>query len=196
MKRITLPFTAVAALPLAGFASTPVATVSSAEAVTLAGQSVSAPGISSWLVVTGEEIATSTAPATILFRDGSSVALAAESSARLTGTSTQPKLVLISGRLNYKMVPGSKLVLSNSATDNSAADNSAADNSAADNDSGSTGDAGTIAPAPRAASTAAHGLSHGVMIAGLVAAAAAVIVIPVETLTQSAPASLPNLSAR
>jgi hypothetical protein len=186
MNRITLLLTAVAALPLAGFASTPLATVSSAEPVTLAGHSISAPGVSSWPLVTGDEIATSTAPATILFRDGSSVALAAKSSARLTGTSVQPKLVLMAGTLNYKIVPGSKLVLSKSA----------ADNSVADSDSGSGSDAGSIAPASKAPAAAAHGISHGAMIAGILAAAGVVMVIPTAILTQSAPASLPNLSAR
>lgn len=191
MNRITLLLTAVAALPLGSFASAPVATLSSPEPVTLAGRSVSAPGVSSWPLVAGDEIVTATAPATILFRDGSSVALSAKSSARLTGTSTQPKLVLTAGSLNYKIVPGSKLVLSRSA-----ADSSAANDSAGNGDSGSTSDSGSIAPAARPAAAAAHGLSHGAMIAGILAAAGVVMVIPTQNFIQSAPASLPHLSSR
>jgi hypothetical protein len=178
MNRITLLLTAVAAFPLASFGSAPVATVSSTEPVTLAGHSISAPGVSSWPLVTGDEIATSTAPATILFRDGSSVALAAKSSARLTGTSTQPKLVLMVGSLNYKIVPGSHLLLSRSAADN-------------DNGNGSSADSGSIGPPSPTASIPAHGLSHAAIIAGVLAATAAVVVIPVETLTHSSAASLP-----
>jgi hypothetical protein len=169
--------------PPASFGSAPVATVSSTDPVTLAGHSISAPGVSSWPLVTGDEISTSSAPATILFRDGSSVALAAKSSARLTGTSTQPKLVLMVGSLNYKIVPGSHLLLSRSAADN-------------DNDNGSSADSGSIGPTSPAASVPAHGLSHATIIAGVLAATAAVVVIPVETLTHSSPASLPSLSAR
>jgi hypothetical protein len=167
----------------ASFGSAEVATISSTEPVRVAGHSISPPGVSSWPLVTGDEIATSTAPATILFRDGSSVALAAKSSALLTGTSTQPKLVLMVGSLNYKIVPGSHLLLSRSTADN-------------DTGNGSSADSGSIGPSSPAASIPAHGLSHAAIIAGVLAATAAVVVIPVETLTHSSPASLPNLSAR
>lgn len=185
MNRITLLFTAVAAFSLASFASTPVATISSAEPVTLAGHPVSAPGVASWPLVAGDEIATSTAPATILFRDGSSVALAAKSSARLTGTSAQPKLVLVAGTLNYRILPGSKLVLSKSG----------ADDSAIDNDSGSTSDSGSVAAPPRTATIPASGISHAGIIAGVLVAAGTVMIIPTEVLTHSTPAPLPPLSA-
>ena len=181
MNRIPVLFTAFAVFHLASFASAPIATVSSAEPVTLAGHSLSAPGVSAWPLVTGDEITTSTATATILFRDGSSVALAAKSSALLTGTSTQPKLVLIAGSLNYSLVAGSKVALSRS-TDG--------------NDNGSTGDPHSIGKAPNATTTAAAtGISKGAIIAGVLAAAAVVTVIPIETLSHSAPKSLPSVSA-
>ncbi len=182
MNRIPVLFTAFAVFHLASFASAPIATVSSPEPVTLAGHSLSAPGVASWPLVTGDEITTSTAPATILFHDGSSVALAAKSSALLTGTSTQPKLVLIAGSLNYSLVAGSKVALSRS-TDG--------------NDNGSTGDPHSIGKAPTATTTtaAATGISKGAIIAGVLAAAAVVTVIPIETLSHSAPKSLPSVSA-
>jgi hypothetical protein len=181
MNRIPVVLTAFAVFSLASFASAPIATVSSPEPVTLAGHSLSAPGVSSWPVVTGDEITTSTAPAKILFRDGSSVALAAKSSALLTGTSTEPKLVLTAGSLSYSLVAGSKVALSR-PTD--------------DNDNGSTGgDPHSIGKAPTATTTAAaHGVSKGVIIAGVLGAAALVTIIPIETLSHSAPASVPTIS--
>lgn len=184
MHRIPVLLTAFAVFSLASFASAPLATVSSAEPVTLSGHSLSAPGVSSWPLVTGDEITTSTAPATILFRDGSSVALAAKSSALLTGTSTQPKLVLIAGRLNYSLVAGSKVALSRSTADNN------------NNDDGSTGgDPHSIGKAPTATTTAAaQGISKGAIFAGVLGAAALVTVIPVETLAHSAPKSVPSIS--
>ena len=183
MNCIPVLLTAFAVFSLASFASAPIATVSSAEPVTLAGHSLSAPGVSSWPLVTGDEITTSTAPATILFRDGSSVALAAKSSALVTGTSLQPKLVLIAGSLNYSLVAGSKVALSRSTTGN---------------DDGSTGgDPHSIGKAPTATTTAtaaAQGVSKGMIIAGVLGAAALVTVIPIETLSHSAPASVPSIS--
>jgi len=183
MNRITVLLTAAAAFRFVSFASAPVATVSSAEPVTLAGHSVSAPGVSSWPLVTGDEIATSTAPATILFRDGSSVALSARSSARLTGTSTQPKLVLIAGSLNYKIVPGSKLALSRSEAGND-------EGSAVDQDS-----TGSPSGPPSAAATiSAPSISTGSVVAGVLVAAGVTMIIPIQTLTQASPTPLPSLS--
>lgn len=57
----------------------------------------------------GDEIATSDAPAVLYFSDGSSVKLAANSRAKLTGTETWPKLVLLAGSLDYKLILGSSL---------------------------------------------------------------------------------------
>lgn len=91
------------------FAATPVASVSTSESFRLDGRSVSAKGVASWPLVIGDELATGTAPAQISFRDGSSIALAAESSAKISGTSAAPVFVLVSGSLDYNLVKNSKV---------------------------------------------------------------------------------------
>ena len=91
------------------FAATPVASVSTSESFRLDGRSVSAKGVASWPLVVGDELATGAAPAQISFRDGSSIALAAESSARISGTSAAPVFVLVSGSLDYNLVKNSKV---------------------------------------------------------------------------------------
>ena len=111
-SRFTTVLVTFAAL---SFASTPVATVSSSQPFTMAGHAVTSPGISSWPVVVGDEIATADGPAVLNFPDGSSVKLAAGSSARVGGSVAEPKVVLMSGTLDYKLAAGSKLTISNSA---------------------------------------------------------------------------------
>jgi hypothetical protein len=91
------------------FAVTPVASVSTSESFRLDGRSVSAKGVASWPVVVGDELVTDAAPAQISFRDGSSIAQAAESSAKISGTSAAPVFVLVSGSLDYNLVKNSKV---------------------------------------------------------------------------------------
>jgi hypothetical protein len=91
------------------FAATPVASVSTSESFRLDGRSVSVKGVASWPLVVGDELATGAAPAQISFRDGSSIALAAESSAKISGTSAAPVFVLVSGSLDYNLVKNSKV---------------------------------------------------------------------------------------
>jgi hypothetical protein len=102
----------VTALGLFGtvsFAATPVASVSTSQPFTLDGHSVSAKGIDSWPLVVGDEVATSTSPAKISFRDGSSIALAAQSNAKIAGTSAEPVFLLVSGSLDYNLTKNSKV---------------------------------------------------------------------------------------
>lgn len=183
MNRVFVLLAAVPMFCLASFGSTSVATVSSAEPVSLSGHSVSAPGVSSWPLVAGDEIATSTAPATILFQDGSSVALSAKSSARLTGTSFRPKLVLTAGSLNYRLVSGSKVALSRSA--DVEGDASAGGPNSGGSPSGQP--AGAVVAPPQT-------MSHAAAIAGILTAVGVVMVIPTQTLTQSSTSSLPPIS--
>ncbi len=90
------------------FALPPVATITSSGPFTVDGRSPSTASI-----FIGNEIATSTAPATLLFPDGSSVILSPSSSAKLTGSAGQPKLILLGGALDYKIVLGSHLSVTN-----------------------------------------------------------------------------------
>jgi hypothetical protein len=102
----------VTALGLFGsvsFAATPVASVSTSQPFTLDGHSVSAKGVDSWPLVIGDELATSTSPAKISFRDGSSIALAAKSEVKIAGTSAEPVFLLVSGSLDYDLTKNSKV---------------------------------------------------------------------------------------
>jgi hypothetical protein len=98
-------------LPVLAFS--PIATISSAEPFTLDGRAVAVIGITEVPLTVGNEVATSTAPAVLFFADGSSVKLAASSRAKLTGSEAQPKLVLLAGSLDYKVVLGSNLSVTN-----------------------------------------------------------------------------------
>jgi hypothetical protein len=91
------------------FAATPVASVSTSQPFSLDGHSISAKGIASWPLVVGDELATSTAPAQISFHDGSSIALAPKSNARIAGTSAEPVFLLVSGSLDYNLTKNSKV---------------------------------------------------------------------------------------
>jgi len=97
-------------------ASAPIANMTSKQAITLDGHGLAAVGIASWPLVMGDEVATSGAPGIILFNDGSSIQLASRSAIKIVGSSAEPKIVLLSGSLDYKFVSGSKLSVTNSLT--------------------------------------------------------------------------------
>jgi hypothetical protein len=96
-------------LSLPGWAFSPIATVSSPETFTVDGHAVTVSGITAVPLRVGDEVATSIAPAVLIFADGSSVKLAAGSRAKLIGSEALPKLVLLAGSLDYKVVLGSNL---------------------------------------------------------------------------------------
>jgi hypothetical protein len=107
--------TVLAALASLGLAAGPIATVSSSQSFNLSGHAVTVAGITSWPVVAGDDLATAKSPAILYFQDGSSVTLSAGSSAKLGGSAREPKLMLTSGRFDYKLAAGSKLVIANAA---------------------------------------------------------------------------------
>jgi hypothetical protein len=109
----------LAAFTSLSFASTSVATLTSSQAFLLDGHPVTSSGITSWPIVIGDEVATAKSTAILYFRDGSSVKLAAASSVKLSGSPEEPKLVLTSGTLDYKLVAGSKITVANAAGDTS-----------------------------------------------------------------------------
>ncbi len=94
-------------------ALTTIATITCAEPFTVDGRSVTFSGVTAIPLVVGNEVATSAAPAVLFFTDGSSVKLAAGSRAKLIGSPAQPKLVLLDGSLDYKVVLGSNLSVTN-----------------------------------------------------------------------------------
>jgi hypothetical protein len=105
-------FVALASL---GFAAGPLATVSSSQPFKLDGHAVTTAGITAWPVVAGDDLATAKFPAVLYFHDGSSVQLSAQSSVTVNGSAEEPKLILTSGKLDYKLVAGSKIAITNAA---------------------------------------------------------------------------------
>jgi hypothetical protein len=68
--------------------------------------------------VLGDELTSSQNSAVIvLFKDGSRVKLDAASRAKIAGSEEQPKVVLLSGTLDFKLVPKSNLTVTNLASE-------------------------------------------------------------------------------
>jgi hypothetical protein len=102
-------FLFLAAFAFTLFASTPIATVTSTQPFVLDGHPMSSAGVTSWPLIVGDDVASVKSPLVLFFRDGSSVRLAADSRTKLMGTESEPKLILMSGTLDYKLVAGTKL---------------------------------------------------------------------------------------
>ena len=191
MNRSMLLLTVVAGFGLSAMASTPIATIYSPQPLTIDGHAVSAPGISSWPIVIGDEVATSTAPGTILFQDGSSIRLAAKSSARLSGTSAHPKLLLVAGNLDYKLAAGSSLELSNSQP--AAPQDAGAAGQASTPATATTATTGTTATTATAATTVTNVSMAGVL-AGTLVVGGIVAAIPAADAVRATSSNLPPIS--
>ena len=96
-------------LSLPVLANTPIATVTCGDSFVVDGRAVAPSGITAVPLAVGSEVATDHTPAVLFFADGSSVKLAASSRAKIVGSEAQPKLVLLAGSLDYKVVLGSNL---------------------------------------------------------------------------------------
>lgn len=194
MNRSILLTAMVTSLGFACLASTPLATISSPQGFDIDGHHISVPGVSSWPLVIGDQVTTSSAPGTILFQDGSTIKLGAQSCARLAGTITHPKLVLMAGNLDYKLSSGSKLELGSPGmpgTDGPAATGPAATGPAAAGQApGSAAGTGTSAGA---AGTA--GVSTAAVVTGTLVAAGMIAVLPVHNAVATPASSyLPPIS--
>jgi hypothetical protein len=77
------------------------------------GESIAPAGVALWPLLVGNEVSTFAAAAVLFFPDGSSVKLAPASRAKLTGSESRPKLVLLRGSLDYKVVLGSNVSVTN-----------------------------------------------------------------------------------
>jgi hypothetical protein len=110
MRALILSFGLMA---ISTFGATPIATVTSATPFGLDGHFLNAPGVTSFPLVLGDTVMTANGAAVLLFEDGSIVKLGANSSARIAGVDASPKVVLLGGALDYKMTPGSSLVVTN-----------------------------------------------------------------------------------
>jgi hypothetical protein len=87
------------------------ASVTSAEAFSVDGITLSNPGVSSWPLISNDEIATKAAGALLTFRDGSAIKLAPLSRIKLGGTEAAPQVLIMAGNLESKIAPGSKLMI-------------------------------------------------------------------------------------
>jgi hypothetical protein len=173
-------------LTLSSFGATSVATVTSGVAFTLDGQSINTPGVTSFPVVSGDTISTSSGPAIILFKDGSVVKLSANSSVKVDGEVAEPKVVLTAGALDFKLVAGSKISVTN--LDGKHSEPLASDNGATNSGSrlGSVlGSSKFLIPASGAAIGAGTALFYG-LSSGSSAAAGSPSVAPIA---QVAPVS-------
>jgi hypothetical protein len=112
MTRLTLLTLVLPAFGLSALASS-VATVTSGSVFSLDGHSITTPGVSSFPVILGDTVATSQGPAVLFFEDGSTVKLATNSTVKIDGTSASPKLFLLAGSLDYELVAGSKVTITN-----------------------------------------------------------------------------------
>lgn len=117
MLKICKSAIALAALTTLSFASAPVATVSCTDPFGLDDHLITAPGITSWPLVSGDELETGAAPAILVFMDGSRVKLSAQSRVRVAAAGSQLKVILEAGTLDYKLAVDAKLSVSSSKTE-------------------------------------------------------------------------------
>ncbi len=171
MGRLTVLAAVLAAFASTSFASVPIANLSSPQGFYLDGHPVAAVGISSWPLVVGDDVTTSGSTATMLFQDGSRVKLAAQSRVKILGTTAQPEIVLVAGSLDYRLTPGSALLLRT-----------------ADPPQNNTGQP-PVTAYPQTSSR--HRVLVGVLIAGGVAAAVLVTCLGIGCFGKSTPISTP-----
>jgi hypothetical protein len=113
MKRFSHIFTCLTLMAASAFAAKPIATVTSAQPFTLDGHSVNTPGVTSFPVVMGDTVSTIDGPAVIRFPEGSQVKLEANSTLKISGVDQKPRLMLLGGAVDYKLMPGSGLSVTN-----------------------------------------------------------------------------------
>lgn len=125
----------IAALATVCSAAGSVASVTSVQPFAVDGVNLVNPGVSSWPLVTDDEVATTSGAALMTFRDGSAVKLAPQSKVRLAGSSIAPEVILIAGNIDTKLAPGSKLLITRASgdKDNGSPDYSPANSSARPN---------------------------------------------------------------
>jgi hypothetical protein len=122
--KLSLGFVAAAAVCSAAGS---VASVSSAQPFSVDGIQLSNPGVSSWPLISNDEVRTAAGAALVTFRDGSAVKLAPQSRVRLAGSTMAPQVILIAGNIDTKLAPGSKLIITKDATAGTDTDNGTPD---------------------------------------------------------------------
>jgi hypothetical protein len=100
-----------AVLATACFAAGSVASVTSAQPLSVDGVTLANPGVASWPLISNDEVATTSGGALMTFRDGSAIQLAPQSKVKVMGTPAAPEVVLLAGNLDTKLAPGSRLLV-------------------------------------------------------------------------------------
>jgi len=116
MRRLWLACCFVVSV-ISAVASTSVATVTSAVPFKLDGRLIDTPGVTTFPLVVGDVVATRDGATVLFFDDGSVVKIGARSSIRIAGAEMRPKVVLLAGALDYKLVPGSNISVTNLDTE-------------------------------------------------------------------------------
>lgn len=106
--KLSLGMAAVAAVCSAAGS---VASVSSAQPFSVDGVQLSNPGVTSWPLISNDEVRTDAGAALVTFRDGSAIKLSPQSRVLLGGTVTAPHVILVAGNIDTKLAPGSKLIV-------------------------------------------------------------------------------------
>jgi len=93
-----------------------VASVTSAQPFSVDGVQLANPGVSSWPLISNDEVRTAAGAALVTFRDGSAIKVAPQSRVRLAGTSVAPHVILMAGNIDTKLAPGSRLIVTKDET--------------------------------------------------------------------------------
>jgi FecR protein len=93
------------------FGATPIARVISADTVDVSG--IAAPARNFAVVAVGDEVTTKGTPATLQFRDGTSITLHQNSRLRVEGPAGQPTVRMVKGTAAYRLAPASNLRIVN-----------------------------------------------------------------------------------
>lgn len=117
MRGCRLLFGLVLAVPASFAAGIPVASVVSSQAFNLDGMVVANPGVTSYPVVINDQVETLDSDALLSFKDGSTISVASNSEVKLEGSETSPRVVLVTGKLDYKIAAGSNLQVTESPDD-------------------------------------------------------------------------------
>jgi hypothetical protein len=102
LKIIALVF-AIVALAACMWAASPLGSASSTQPFDLNGATVPLAGVPSWPVAAGDVIVTHSAPATIVFRDGSRVVMAETSKAKIEAQGGKSVFRLLEGSGKYSL---------------------------------------------------------------------------------------------
>lgn len=127
-----------------------VASVTSAQPFMVDGVQLSNPGVNSWPLISNDEVATSAGAALMTFRDGSAVKLGPQSRIRVAGSPNAPEVILISGNVDTKLAPGSKLLVTKETPTTSTGADRDRDRDSPDRDNGAIPDYGVANTGARA----------------------------------------------